>query len=106
MVYAGVEDAALFRSTNGGQTWNELPGLRRPRVISAAGAFCTEDGRVALRRVRIQRLLGEALEQGAVASQEDLAVALKCGRAHHQTGLQSAGSLTSPHPGNHFQIKN
>ncbi len=27
-VYAGVEDAALFRSTNGGQTWQELPGLR------------------------------------------------------------------------------
>src|ERR1039458_9752007 len=28
-VYAGVEDAALFRSTDGGQTWQELPGLRR-----------------------------------------------------------------------------
>jgi len=27
-VYAGVEDAALFRSTDGGQTWHELPGLR------------------------------------------------------------------------------
>ena len=27
-VYAGVEDAALFRSTNGGQTWHELAGLR------------------------------------------------------------------------------
>ncbi|MBI3865225.1 MAG: exo-alpha-sialidase [Planctomycetia bacterium] len=27
-VYAGVEDAALFRSTDGGQTWNELAGLR------------------------------------------------------------------------------
>jgi photosystem II stability/assembly factor-like uncharacterized protein len=27
-VYAGVEDAALFRSTNGGQSWQELPGLR------------------------------------------------------------------------------
>ncbi len=29
VVYAGVEDAALFRSTDGGQTWNELPGLRQ-----------------------------------------------------------------------------
>lgn len=29
VVYAGVEDAALFRSTDGGQTWSELPGLRR-----------------------------------------------------------------------------
>ena len=27
-VYAGVEDAALFRSTNGGQNWTELPSLR------------------------------------------------------------------------------
>ena len=27
-VYAGVEDAALFRSADGGQTWQELPGLR------------------------------------------------------------------------------
>jgi photosystem II stability/assembly factor-like uncharacterized protein len=27
-VYAGVEDAALFRSIDGGQTWHELPGLR------------------------------------------------------------------------------
>src|ERR1700731_3831438 len=27
-VYAGIEDAALFRSKYGGQTWQELPGLR------------------------------------------------------------------------------
>jgi len=27
-VYAGVEDAALFRSTDGGKTWRELAGLR------------------------------------------------------------------------------
>ena len=27
-VYAGVEDAALFRSTDGGETWQELSGLR------------------------------------------------------------------------------
>lgn len=33
-------------------------------------------GRIALRRVRIQRLLDEALAQGAVATQEDLAQAL------------------------------
>jgi photosystem II stability/assembly factor-like uncharacterized protein len=73
MVYAGVEDAALFRSTDAGQTWTELPGLRRhgsgphwqpgaggmclhtilldpsnPKrmyiAISAAGAFRTDDG--------------------------------------------------------------
>ncbi|WP_447980107.1 WD40/YVTN/BNR-like repeat-containing protein [Candidatus Nitrospira bockiana] len=28
VVYAGVEDAALFRSTDGGRSWQELPGLR------------------------------------------------------------------------------
>ncbi|MDI3341222.1 MAG: exo-alpha-sialidase [Sphaerobacter sp.] len=72
-VYAGVEDAALFRSTDGGQTWHELPGLRchpsgatwqpgagglclhtilldpsRPErifvAISSAGVFRTDDG--------------------------------------------------------------
>ena len=72
-VYAGVEDAALFRSTNGGSSWDELPGLRghdtgsqwQPYAggmclhtvlldpsdanrmyvaISAAGVFRTDDG--------------------------------------------------------------
>jgi photosystem II stability/assembly factor-like uncharacterized protein len=72
-VYAGVEDAALFRSTDGAQTWQELSGLRShdtgsrwqpgagglclhtilldpgnpDRIfiaISAAGAFRTDDG--------------------------------------------------------------
>jgi len=72
-VYAGAEDAALFRSTDGARTWHELPGLRghgsgsrwQPGAgglclhtilldpanaqrmfiaISAAGAFRTDDG--------------------------------------------------------------
>jgi photosystem II stability/assembly factor-like uncharacterized protein len=71
-VFAGVEDAALFKTTNGGKTWQELPGLRSTKghlwqpgaggmavhtilldpknanrmyiAISAAGAFRTEDG--------------------------------------------------------------
>jgi photosystem II stability/assembly factor-like uncharacterized protein len=71
-VYAGVEDAALFRSSDGGQSWQELAGLRdvkghlwqpgaggmclhtilqdpgNPKrifvAISAAGAFRTDDG--------------------------------------------------------------
>jgi BNR/Asp-box repeat len=72
-VYAGVEDAALFRTVDGGKTWQELAGLRGhgsgskwqpgaggmclhtilldPKdpqrifiAISAAGAFRTDDG--------------------------------------------------------------
>ena len=72
-IYAGAEDAALFRSTDGGQTWQEVSGLRghgsgpawqpgaggmclhtilldrkNPNrlfvAISAAGAFRTDDG--------------------------------------------------------------
>ncbi len=72
VVYAGVEDAALFRSTDGGKNWHELAGLRghgtgpkwspgaggmglhsilidptNPNriyiAISAAGAFRTDD---------------------------------------------------------------
>jgi len=72
-VYAGVEDAAIFKTTDGGKSWQELPGLRghgtgpkwqpgaggmclhtiildpsNPQriwvAISAAGAFRTDDG--------------------------------------------------------------
>jgi hypothetical protein len=72
-IFAGVEDAALFKSTDGGESWHELPGLRghgtgpdwQPGAggmclhtvlldpsnpdriyiaISAAGAFRTDDG--------------------------------------------------------------
>jgi photosystem II stability/assembly factor-like uncharacterized protein len=72
-VFAGVEDAAIFKSIDGGQSWHELPGLREHGsgsrwqpgagglclhtilidpsnhdrmfiAISAAGAFRTEDG--------------------------------------------------------------
>ena len=43
-VYAGVEDAALFRSVDGGQTWQELPGLRTHASASSwqpgAGGMC------------------------------------------------------------------
>jgi hypothetical protein len=74
-VYAGVEDAALFRSADAGKSWQELPALREhatgpkwqpgaggmclhtvildpknPRrmfiAISAAGAFRTDDGAI------------------------------------------------------------
>ena len=43
-VYAGVEDAAIFRSTDGGATWHELPGLRThesaPSWQPGAGGMC------------------------------------------------------------------
>jgi hypothetical protein len=42
-VYAGVEDAALFRSTDGGQTWQELAGLRSAKGSlwqPGAGGMC------------------------------------------------------------------
>jgi photosystem II stability/assembly factor-like uncharacterized protein len=43
-VYAGVEDAGLFRTTDGGQNWTELAGLRGhgtgPRWQPGAGGMC------------------------------------------------------------------
>ncbi|HZR17303.1 MAG TPA: exo-alpha-sialidase [Verrucomicrobiae bacterium] len=43
-VYAGVEDAAIFRSTDAGQNWQELPGLRGHKSGKAwqpgAGGMC------------------------------------------------------------------
>ena len=43
-VYAGVEDAALFRTKDGGGTWEELAGLRRhgsgPHWQPGAGGMC------------------------------------------------------------------
>jgi photosystem II stability/assembly factor-like uncharacterized protein len=43
-VYAGVEDAALFRSSDGGASWQELSGLRGhgtgPKWQPGAGGMC------------------------------------------------------------------
>jgi photosystem II stability/assembly factor-like uncharacterized protein len=43
-VYAGVEDAALFRSTDGATTWHEMPALRGhgtgPKWQPGAGGMC------------------------------------------------------------------
>jgi photosystem II stability/assembly factor-like uncharacterized protein len=43
-VYAGAEDAALFRTTDGGQNWHELSGLRNhesgPKWQPGAGGMC------------------------------------------------------------------
>ncbi len=44
VVYAGVEDAAIFRSDDGGRNWRELPGLRGhgtgPQWTPGAGGMC------------------------------------------------------------------
>jgi len=44
MIYAGVEDAALFASRDGGSTWAEMPGLRThetaPSWAPGAGGLC------------------------------------------------------------------
>jgi hypothetical protein len=44
VVYAGVEDAALFRSDDGGGSWTELPGLRGHGTAAqwqpGAGGMC------------------------------------------------------------------
>jgi photosystem II stability/assembly factor-like uncharacterized protein len=43
-LYAGIQDAALFQSTDAGQTWHELPGLRQhasaPQWQPGAGGLC------------------------------------------------------------------
>ncbi|WP_420119822.1 WD40/YVTN/BNR-like repeat-containing protein [Nakamurella sp.] len=43
-VYAGVEDAALFRTRDGGRSWTEMPGLRThpsaPQWAPGAGGMC------------------------------------------------------------------
>ena len=44
VMYAGVQDAALFKSTDGGTSWNELTGLREhgsgPQWQPGAGGMC------------------------------------------------------------------
>jgi photosystem II stability/assembly factor-like uncharacterized protein len=43
-VYAGVEDAAMFRSTDGAKTWEELPAIRTHKSAASwapgAGGLC------------------------------------------------------------------
>jgi len=43
-VYAGIEDAAIFRTTDGAHSWHELPGLRGhgtgPNWQPGAGGMC------------------------------------------------------------------
>jgi photosystem II stability/assembly factor-like uncharacterized protein len=50
MVYAGVEDAAFFKSTDGAKTWTELPGLR---THESAGGWAPGAGGLCLHTVLI-----------------------------------------------------
>lgn len=62
-----------------GQPLSQLPTKEVVWTVDAGSEdeqVRQQHGRVALRRTRIQRLLSEAVEQGAAASQEDLAQAL------------------------------
>ncbi len=63
-----------------GQALRETPQIEVTWTVDAGAedlAVLEQHGQNGLRRVRIQRLLDEALEQGALATQEDLARALQ-----------------------------
>ena len=49
-VYAGVEDAAFFKSTDGAKTWTELPGLR---THESAGGWAPGAGGLCLHTIVI-----------------------------------------------------
>jgi len=49
-VYAGVEDAAFFKSTDGAKTWSELPGLR---THESAGGWAPGAGGLCLHTILI-----------------------------------------------------
>ena len=71
-VYAGVEDAALFRTRDGGQTWQELPGLRSVKGHlwqPGAGGMCLHT--ILLGPAGSQRILGAISAAGAFRSDDD-----------------------------------
>ncbi len=70
------------RQAGHGQALDKTASREVLWTINAGGEdqqVLTTHGREALRRVRIVRLLDEALDQGAAATQEDLALALNVG---------------------------
>ena len=72
-VYAGVEDAALFRTTDGGQSWTELPGLRThtsaPSWQPGAGGMCLHT--IVLDPERPGRIFVAISAAGAFRSDDD-----------------------------------
>jgi BNR/Asp-box repeat protein len=71
-VYAGVEDAAIFRSTDGGSSWHELPGLRRhesaPNWQPGAGGMCLHT--IILDPANPQRMFAAISAAGAFRSDD------------------------------------
>jgi photosystem II stability/assembly factor-like uncharacterized protein len=71
-VYAGVEDAALFKTTDGGETWNELPGLREhgsgPHWQPGAGGMCLHT--ILLHPTDEQRIFAAISAAGAFRSDD------------------------------------
>ncbi len=72
-VYAGVQDAALFRTKDGGQNWEEMPGLRRhqtgPSWHPGAGGMCLHT--ILLDRVHHGRMLIAISSAGAFRTDDD-----------------------------------
>jgi photosystem II stability/assembly factor-like uncharacterized protein len=71
-VYAGVEDAGLFRSTDGGKQWEELPGLRGhgsgPSWQPGAGGMCLHT--IILDPTRPERIFTAISAAGAFRSDD------------------------------------
>jgi photosystem II stability/assembly factor-like uncharacterized protein len=71
-VYAGVEDAALFRSNDGGQSWHELASLRRhgtgPSWQPGAGGLCLHT--ILLDPTRPERMFAAISAAGAFRSDD------------------------------------
>ena len=71
-VYAGVEDAGLFRSTDGGKQWQELPGLRCHGTGSSwqpgAGGMCLHT--IILDPVQPKRIFAAISAAGAFRSDD------------------------------------
>ena len=72
-IYAGVEDAALFRSTDGGATWKELAGLREHSTGSTwapgAGGMCLHT--IILDKQNPQRIITAISAAGAFRSDDE-----------------------------------